>query len=137
MSSGIGILYRVSKDPITRRKRCQYVIPLSLRDDAVHGCHDDAGRQGQDRTLSLVKQRFYWCSMEQEVRDHVKRCARCVMGKSPEPDGRAPLKSIKTTALLELMCIDFWMAEDSKNRPIDVLVVTDHFTKAGSRLLLP
>jgi hypothetical protein len=31
-----------------------------------------------------------------------------------------------TTAPLELVCIDFWTAEDSH---IDVLVVTDHFTK--------
>lgn len=36
-----GILYCVSKDPITRKKRYQYIVPLSLRQDALHGCHDD------------------------------------------------------------------------------------------------
>lgn len=47
----------------------------------------------------------------------------------PEPDGHAPLESIETTAPLEFLCIDFWTAEDSKNRPVNVLVVTDHFTR--------
>ena len=52
-----------------------------------------------------------------------------VLSKAPEPEARAPLVSIVTTAPLELVCIDFWSAEDSNNKSIDVLVVTDHFTK--------
>lgn len=127
----------MSEDPITRKKRHQHIVPLSLREDALCGCHDEAGHQGQDRTFSLVKQRFYWSSMERDARDHVKHCARCVVGKTPEPDGRAPLESIETTAPLELVCIDFWTAEDSKNRPIDVLVVTDHFTKLAHAFYCP
>lgn len=54
---------------------------------------------------------------------------RCVLSKAPEPEARAPLVSIVATAPLELVCIDFWTAEDSNNKSIDVLVVTDHFTK--------
>uniref|UniRef100_A0A3B3TBN9 Integrase catalytic domain-containing protein n=1 Tax=Paramormyrops kingsleyae TaxID=1676925 RepID=A0A3B3TBN9_9TELE len=30
---------------------------------------------------------------------------------------------------MELVCIDFWSAEDSRNRSVDVLVITDHFTR--------
>ncbi|KAJ8010022.1 hypothetical protein DPEC_G00070650 [Dallia pectoralis] len=30
---------------------------------------------------------------------------------------------------MEFVCMDFWSAEDSKQRSVDVLVVTDHFTK--------
>ncbi|KAJ8388027.1 hypothetical protein AAFF_G00148180 [Aldrovandia affinis] len=56
-----------------------------------------------------------------------KSFQRCVFSKSPE--ARAPLESIVTTRPLELVCIDFWSAEDSSNKSVDVLVVTDHFTK--------
>lgn len=42
---------------------------------------------------------------------------------------REPLWSIKTSAPLEIVCIDFWTAEDSNNKSVDVLVVTDHFTR--------
>uniref|UniRef100_A0A8C7YJD4 Integrase catalytic domain-containing protein n=1 Tax=Oryzias sinensis TaxID=183150 RepID=A0A8C7YJD4_9TELE len=67
--------------------------------------------------------------MEKDIRTYVKCCQRCVVGKSPEPAARAPLESIKSSAPMELVCIDFWSAEDSKQRSVDVLVVTDHFTK--------
>lgn len=124
-----GILYRVTKDPLSKLKRFQYVLPQSLRDKALAGIHDLAGHQGQDRTLSLARQRFYWPDMEKVVRSYVKCCPRCVVAKSPEPAARAPLESIKSSAPMELVCMDFWSAEDSKQRSVDVLVVTDHFTK--------
>lgn len=30
---------------------------------------------------------------------------------------------------MELVCLDFWSPEDSKQNSVDVLVATDHFTK--------
>lgn len=124
-----GILYRVCKDSVTGRKRHQYMTPSSLVSHVLHGVHDDAGHQGQTRTLYLARQRFFWAHMERDVRDYVKCCKRCVVSKTLEPEGRAPLESIKTTSPLELVCMDFWCAEDSKGKSVDVLVVTDHFTK--------
>ncbi|KAG1937129.1 retrotransposable element [Pimephales promelas] len=124
-----GILYRAVKDPLTKHKKFQFVLPGSLKQQALSGVHDLAGHQGQPRTLSLARQRFYWPEMERDVRDYVKTCTRCVLSKTPEPAARAPLESIKTTAPLELVCIDFWSAEDKHNKSVDVLVITDHFTK--------
>lgn len=103
----------------------------------LRGCHDEAGHQGQYRTLQLVRQRFYWADMEHDVRDYVKVCGRCVLAKTPEPEGRALLESVRTSAPLELVCIDFWTAEDSQNRSVDVLVVTDHFTKLAHAFRCP
>ncbi len=51
------------------------------------------------------------------------------MSKTTDPSGRAPLENISTSRPLELVCIDFWSAEDSRNKSVDVLVVTDHFTR--------
>jgi len=124
-----GILYRVSKDVLTKKRRLQYVVPSSLVKQVLEGIHDEAGHQGQGRTLSLARQRFFWVSLERDVREYVKCCKRCVVSKTPEPEGRAPLESIKTSSPLELVCIDFWSAENSSGRSMDVLVLTDHFTK--------
>lgn len=123
------VMYRVTKDPLSKHKRFQYVLPCSLKDRALSGIHDMAGHQGQDRTLSLARQRFYWPDMEKNIREYVKCCQRCVLAKSPEPSARVPLESIKSSAPMELVCIDFWSAENSKQHSVDVLVVTDHFTK--------
>lgn len=132
-----NILYRVSKDLTTGKKRHQYVTPLSLVSYVLQGVHDDAGHQGQSRTLHLARQRFFWLNMELSIREYVKCCKRCVVSKTLEPEGRAPLESIKTTSPLELVCLDFWSAEDAKGRSVDVLVATDHFTKMAHAFQCP
>lgn len=124
-----GVLYRETRDPVSKIKRIQLVLPVSLVDEALKGVHDLAGHQGQTRTLHLARQRFFWPNMERDVKEYVRCCGRCVLAKTPEPAARAPLESIKTSAPMELVCIDFWSAEDKNKSSVDVLVVTDHFTK--------
>ncbi|KAJ8341924.1 hypothetical protein SKAU_G00342150 [Synaphobranchus kaupii] len=124
-----GVLYRVTKDPLSRQKKHQYVMPQSLQEKALCGIHDLAGHQGQARTLHLARQRFFWPKMDRDVKEYVKCCQRCILAKTPEPSARAPLENIRTSAPMELVCLDFWSAEDSKQRSVDVLVLTDHFTK--------
>ncbi len=129
LTTRLGIVYRVSKHPVTKQKIYQYVVPASLRMAVLKGIHDDAGHQGQQCSLGLARQRFYWDTMEKDVKDYVHNCKRCIVSKAPEPEARAPLVSITTSSPLELICIDFWSAEDHNNKSIDVLVVTNHFTK--------
>ncbi|KAI2666765.1 Retrovirus-related Pol polyprotein [Labeo rohita] len=130
-----GILYRVRKDPVTKFTRYQFIVPDSLVSEVLRGIHDEAGHQGQGRTLSLARQRFSWVGQENDTRNYVRCCQRCVVSKTPEPEGRAPLESIRTVCPLELVCIDFWSAEDSSGKSVDVLVVTDHFTKMANAFL--
>ncbi|KAJ8001345.1 hypothetical protein DPEC_G00168570 [Dallia pectoralis] len=131
-----GVLYRRSKDRVGK-VRYQLVLPLSLRIVALRGTHDDAGHQGQSRTLHLVRQRFFWSGMDADVKKYVSHCKRCVVGKTQEPEARAPLESIRTNAPLELVCMDFWSAEGAHGESIDVLVITDHFTKLAHAFPCP
>uniref|UniRef100_A0A3B1IZV0 Gypsy retrotransposon integrase-like protein 1 n=1 Tax=Astyanax mexicanus TaxID=7994 RepID=A0A3B1IZV0_ASTMX len=124
-----GILYRVSKDQFSRTKRFQFVVPDSLKSEVLKGIHDHVGHQGQFRSLSLARQRFFWVHMDRDVREYVRHCQRCIVSKAAEPEGRAPLENITSTRPLQLVCIDFWSAEDASNKSIDVLVVTDHFSR--------
>ena len=75
--------------------------------------------------------------MEKDVKEYVQRCRCCLISKSPEPEARAPLESVKTSRPLELVCIDFWSAVDSSNKSLDVLIVTDHFTKLAQAYIYP
>jgi len=34
--------------------------------------------------------------MERDVKEYVQRCRHCLVSKSPEPEARAPLESVKT-----------------------------------------
>ncbi|XP_035987301.1 uncharacterized protein LOC118560421 [Fundulus heteroclitus] len=124
-----GVLYRVIKDPLSKQRRHQFVLPKCLEEKALCGVHDLAGHQGQARTIYLARQRFFWPKMEHHIRNYVKCCQRCILAKTPEPSARAPLESIRTSAPMELVCLDFWSAENNRQQSVDVLVVTDHFTK--------
>ncbi|KAI5620002.1 hypothetical protein C0J50_20439, partial [Silurus asotus] len=77
LNTRLGIMYRVSKHPVTKQKTYQYVVPESLRMAVLKGIHDDAGHQGQQRSLGFARQRFYWDTMEKDVKDYVHNCKRC------------------------------------------------------------
>ncbi|KAL1249411.1 hypothetical protein QQF64_020416 [Cirrhinus molitorella] len=53
----LGILYRISKNPVSKKKTYQFVVPTALRSTVLKGVHDNAGHQGQHRTLWLARQR--------------------------------------------------------------------------------
>ena len=106
----------------------QLVLPSHFKDQVLRHLHDDVGHQGRDRTLSLVRQRFYWPGLESDVEHKVKSCIRCIQRKTvPKPS--AELVNITTTQPMELVCIDFLSLERSKGGHENILVITDHFTR--------
>ena len=41
---------------------------------ALEGLHDNAGQLGVEKTLSLVRDHFFWLKMAKDVETHVKSC---------------------------------------------------------------
>lgn len=82
-----GLLHRTrqSKDDTTY----QFVVPRSLRSTILICLHDDMGHVGLERTLDLVRSRFYWPKMAADVEKKIKSCGRCVRRKAP-PERLAP-----------------------------------------------
>lgn len=121
-----GILYRRRQDGdcITY----QLVLPEELRSLVMSQLHDQMGHMGIERTLDLVRSRFYWPRMSSEVEHKVKTCNRCVRRKAL-PQKAAPLVNIQATRPLELVCMDFLSLEPDKSNTRDILVITDYFTK--------
>ena len=103
------------------------VVPKLFRERALLGCHDDVGHQGILRTLSLLRERFYWPGMQEEATQHVLKCSRCLRRKTPPQV--APLQPILVTQPLELVHMDYLSLEPSKGNIENVLVITDHFTR--------
>ena len=67
--------------------------------------HADVGHQGRDRTLSLVRARFYWPGLESDVLNKVKNCEKCIKRKTiPAPS--AELVNITSSQPMELVCIE-------------------------------
>ena len=124
-----GILFRKSFTDNTSSKKIiwQLVIPKTHRHKAILGCHDELGHQGRVRTLSLLRERFFWPSMQVEATQHIAKCSRCLKRKSTPQV--APLQPILVSQPLELVPLDYLTLEPSKGNIENVLVITDHFTR--------
>ena len=123
------ILYRKTYTVNSSSKRIlwQLIVPKAYRSRALAGCHDDVGHQGRMRTLSLLRERFFWPGMQSEAIQYVLKCTRCLRRKTPSHV--APLQPIHVTQPLELVHMDYLSLEPSKGNIENVLVITDHFTR--------
>lgn len=121
-----GVLYRVAT--IDNEERQQLVLPTVHIPTVLNALHNDMGHPGRDRTLSLLRDRFYWPGMYKDVEEWINQCGRCLRRKSAT-NQRAPLVPIATSAPLELVCMDFLTLERSKGGYQHILVITDHFTR--------
>ena len=86
------------------------------------------GHPNKDRTLSLLRDRFFWPGMTSDTDAWISNCDRCIKRKS-NTEVRAPLVNITTTYPLELVCLDYLTLEPSKGNISNILVITDHFTR--------
>jgi hypothetical protein len=120
------ILYRYSN--LYSEKVSQLVLPPVYRDVVFQGLHDDAGHQGRDITLFLIKSRLYWPGMDKDINIKVKSCSNCILRKS-KCKTSAELVNIKSSYPYELVCIDYLSLEQSKSGYENILLITDHFTR--------
>ena len=122
-------MFRKSYTDNTSSKKIiwQLVVPKTHRHKAILGCHDDIGHQGRVRTLSLLRERFFWPGMQVEATQHIAKCSRCLKRKSTPQV--APLQPILVSQPLELVHLDYLTFEPSKGNTENVLVITDHFTR--------
>ena len=105
----------------------QLVLPQQLISRALIGCHDQCGHQGRDRTLSLLRERFFWPSLYRDTIEHLESCRKCLLRKSNVP--KAELVPISVSRPMELVHLDYLCLEPCKGKIENVLVVTDYFTK--------
>ena len=68
---------------------------LLLRTKILHECHDSptAGHLGTDKTIDLVKRKFYWRGMYRDIRKYVETCLSCQSNKS---SSQVPAGLLKT-----------------------------------------
>ena len=123
-----GLLYKKCVSNNRETGYLQFVLPRPFRKQALEACHDEVGHLGIERTTSLLKDRFCWPGMEDDIEEYIKTCPRCLKFKAiPE---RAELNIIDVTRPLELVHIDFLTIEaPKKDKDVNILVVTDHFTR--------
>lgn len=75
------LLYRKTKKTARDVNTLQFVLPKEDRKQAMTCCHEDIGHLGVERSLDLLRDRFYGPNMAEDNNDHIKRCERCLNSK--------------------------------------------------------
>ena len=109
-----------------------FVVLKTHQTAALNGCHQDAGQQGHDHTLSLLQEHFWWPGMAKQMTQVIKVCKHCLQYEGGML--KAPLCPIVATTPLNLLHVDFTSIEtmlelNQLPRLANVLVFQDHFTK--------
>jgi len=117
-----GILYRKTNE------REQLVLPRKYHRLVLKHLREELGHVGANRVIELARERFYWPHMAQDIEHYVTKVCECVKCRKPAFHECAPAQSIKTSALFELLSIDFVHLEKSAGGYEYILVIVDHFT---------
>ena len=122
-----GVLHHIyiSNDVETH----QLVLPLEYHETVLCMLHDDYGHQGLDQTLALVRERFYWSTMNHDATEYVTNCHWCHVAKGHYTGLHTQQGLLVANNPLDLLCIDFLKVDPSRDGKENILVLTDAFTK--------
>ena len=134
-----GILYRryESSDGNTY---LQAVAPREIREEIVQQLHAGAfgAHLGENKTLSRLKERFYWPGHSDDVIKWCKTCATCAARKNPSRRGRAPLQNVAAGYPMQIVAVDIvGPISPSTTGNTYILVASDYFTKWVEAYAIP
>ena len=109
-----------------------FAVPKAHWTATLNGCHQDAGHQGHDHTLSLLQECVWWLGMAKQMRQVIWACTHCLQYEGGLP--KAPLCPIVANTPLDLLHVDFTSIETTLElnqlpRVANILVFQDHFMK--------
>ena len=127
-----GTLYLHSTPKGENEDLLLFMVPKMHWTATLNGCHQDAGHQDCDHTLSLLQECFWWPGMAKQMRQVIRACIHCLQFEGGTP--KDPLCPIVATTPLDLLHVHFTSIETTLElkqlpRVANVLVFQDHLTK--------
>lgn len=135
-----GVLHRRWEDDTGKRISWQVIVPEIYRADILKSLHDavTAGHLGVNKTLSRIRERFYWPGVGSSVKDWCRKCEQCSARKSPSKSYKAPMKIYNVGAPMERVALDIMGPLPVTERGNKyILVVGDYFTKWTEAYAIP
>ena len=105
------------------------MLPKKFHSRIYRELHDEMGHLGSERVFQLAIQRFFCPHKRANIEYYTTKACRCLKQKRPAITTHAPMQSITTSQLFELVAIDFLHLEKSSGGYEYVLIIMDHFTR--------
>ena len=122
-------------------QRWRVLVPISLRKSLLREWHDSlqGGHLGSNKTWDRAKRSgFFWNSMRQNVREHIRECLTCARNKQRGTAKNHPVIQMKSGHKFELVGMDLvgpLPMTDRRNRYM--LVITDYWTRWCEAIPIP
>ena len=135
-----NVLYRVWEVEGTKGPVYQAVVPFSERRTVLSFTRDcpTSGHLGIHKTLSKVRQGYYWPCLQSDVRSYIGGYEACSRRKSPTKTKRAPMQTVRVGYSMERVATDIlgeFPETEAGNKYI--LVVSDYFSKWTEAFPMP
>ena len=104
-----------------------FIVPAHKQQAAIDGCH-----RSHDRTLSLMKERFWWPRMTRALVMAVSNCGQCKQFEAkPQIPGMQPIICTEPMELVHVDYVGMEVTVSTQEKPVvkNVLVVVNHFTQ--------
>ena len=127
-----GLLYCNYESVDGDHGHSQLVVPTVYRNDILQTLHAGVagGHLGQDKTLSRLKERFYWPGHWSDVHHWCSTCATCASRKTPSPKHKAELQPVKAGYPMQIVATDILgPLPITPNGNSYLLVASDYFTR--------
>ena len=135
-----GVLYRNYEDAHGLGQHLQLIVPKQNREEILRDIHGGAlgGHLGEAKTLSRVKERFYWPGHSEDVKLWCKNCPDCAARKTPAPKRTAPLQKFECGYPMQVVATDIvGPFPESEQGNTYVLVASDYFTRWVEAYAIP
>lgn len=127
---------------IDKRGRRRLVVPKQNRNDVMSAHHDTpfGGHQGVDRTIELIKDRYYWKNMDLDIEQYIRTCEKCNKKRATNSE-KAPVPMQLTTKVIrpfQTVAMDI-VGKLPKTHSGNQYILTfqDHFSKYPEAFPIP
>lgn len=135
-----GVLYRRYENHQGNQHHLQLVVPRSMQQQVLHESHSGSvgGHLGEAKTLSRIRERFFWPGYSHAVKEWCQTCKQCAARKTPYPRRHGALQNMTAGYPMQMVAADIMgPLPKSKNGNRYVLVASDYFTRWAEAYAIP
>eukprot|EP01135_Chromosphaera_perkinsii_P008876 Nk52_evm1s1509 gene=Nk52_evmTU1s1509 len=126
-----GLLYSPPSKNVPFHYRARVlVLPSAVVNEVVTAVHEgEACHFGLDKTLALLRQRYYFSHMYSNTKRVIQRCATCLAYNRDFEFHTVPLQTVKVERAFQIVGIDITQVPEDVNETKYILTVIDYLTK--------